>query len=95
MFYRAINTSCFYHVSFILSLRILKQTAYHISTTDSNGSMSPTAMPRSSNMTSKHLIQYVPATAEKKKAASTRVTGLRVLTSAEGLAILTETGKRG
>ena len=41
-------------------------------------------------MISKYLIQYVPAVAEKKKTASTRVTGLRVLTSADGLAILRE-----
>ena len=61
-----------------------------LSTADSNSSMSPTVIPRNSNMISKYLIQYVPPTAEKKKAASTRVTGLRVLTSAEGLAILTE-----
>ena len=54
------------------------------------------AIPHSSNMISKYLIQYVPATVEKKKTASTRVTGLRVLTSAKGLAILTEKeeGKR-
>jgi len=42
------------------------------------------------NVLSKYLVQYVPASQEKKKASETRVTGLRVLTSAEGIAILKE-----
>ena len=41
-------------------------------------------------MISKYLVQYIPASPEKKKAAETRVTGLRVLTSAEGKVILQE-----
>ena len=61
-----------------------------VNNTSTSSSKSPTAIPHSSNMISKYLIQYVPAIVEKKKTASTRVTGLRVLTSAEGLAILTE-----
>ena len=46
--------------------------------------------PISPNMISKYLVQYIPAPLEKKKAAETRVTGLRVLTSAEGITILQE-----
>ena len=42
------------------------------------------------NAISKYLIQYVPVAPEKKKSSTTRVTGSRVLTSAEGLAILRE-----
>ena len=42
------------------------------------------------NVLSKYLVQYVPAATQKDKSSSTRVTGSRVLTSAEGLAILKE-----
>ena len=41
-------------------------------------------------MISKYLVQYVPVVQEKKKATETRITGSRVLTSAEGIAILRE-----
>ena len=41
-------------------------------------------------MISKYLVQYVPVVSEKKKASETRITGSRVLTSAEGIAILRE-----
>ena len=39
---------------------------------------------------SKYIVQYVSAPQEKKKASETRVTGLQVLTRAEGIAILKE-----
>ena len=68
----------------------IAETPTVVNNTSTSSSMSPTAIPHSSNMISKYLIQYVPATVEKKKTASTRVTGLHVLTSVEGLAILTE-----
>ena len=59
------------------------------STPTGSSSINSISPPCSSNMISKYLIQYVPV-AEKKKERSTRVTGLRVLTSEEGLAILQE-----
>ena len=40
-------------------------------------------------MISKYLVQYVPVVSEKK-AGETRITGSRVLTSTEGIAILRE-----
>ena len=43
----------------------------------------------SSNVISKYLVQYIPSVVEKRS-AETRVTGSRILTSAEGLAILRE-----
>ena len=46
------------------------------------------------NVMSKYLVQYVPAPQEKKKALETRATGLRVLTSSEGIAILKEKEER-
>ena len=46
--------------------------------------------PISPNMISKYLVQYTPAPPERKKAVETRVTGSRVLTSAEGIVILRE-----
>ena len=52
--------------------------------------VSTSSTPRSSNMISKYLVQYVPVVQEKKKATETRITGSRVLTSAEGIAILRE-----
>ena len=42
------------------------------------------------NLISKYLVQYILTVIEKKKAAETRVTGSRVLTSAEGIAMLRE-----
>ena len=50
--------------------------------------------PISPNMISKYLVQYIPAPPERKKAAETRVTGSRVLTSAEGIAILIKKRRR-
>ena len=35
-------------------------------------------------------MQYIPTQPQRKKAAETRVTGLRVLTSSEGITILNE-----
>ena len=51
--------------------------------TSSSACTSPT-----SNVISKYLVQYIPPVVEKKKAAEMRITGSRVLTRAEGLAIL-------
>ena len=51
--------------------------------TSSSACTSPT-----SNVISKYLVQYIPPVVEKKEAAETRITGSRVLTSAEGLAML-------
>ena len=42
------------------------------------------------NLISKYLVQYIPTQPQRKKAAETRVTGLRVLTSSEGITILNE-----
>ena len=53
--------------------------------TSSSACTSPT-----SNVISKYLVQYIPPIVEKKKAAEMRITGSRVLTSAEGLALLRE-----
>ena len=53
-------------------------------------SVSTSSTPHSSNMISKYLVQYVPVVQEKKKATETRITGSRMLTSAEGIAILRE-----
>lgn len=50
---------------------------------DSNKSLSP-------DLISKYLVQYVPVASKSGKQAANRVTGSRVLTSAEGLAILKE-----
>ena len=44
----------------------------------------------SPDVISKYLVQYVPVKEPKPSQAANRVTGLRVLTSAEGLAILKE-----
>ena len=66
------------------------------STPISNSSSTPsictssTSTPPSSNMISKYLVQYVPVVSEKKKVHETRITGSRVLTSVEGIAILRE-----
>ena len=46
--------------------------------------------PLSSDVISKYLVQYVPATPKSRKTDAQRVTGARVLTSAQGLAILKE-----
>ena len=43
---------------------------------------------------SKNLIQYVPPPPVKKNTASTSITGSRVLTSAEGYALLHEKEKK-
>ena len=59
-----------------------------ISLTSSSTPLS-TCKSSSSNVISKYLIQYIPSVVEKKS-AETRVTGSRILTSAEGLAILRE-----
>ena len=50
--------------------------------------VSGTKVTKPPNTMSKYLGQYVPKPPEKKKASQTRVTGLQVLTSAEGIAIL-------
>jgi len=42
------------------------------------------------NLMSKYLVQYIPTQPQRKKAAETRVTGLRVLTSSEGITMLNE-----
>jgi len=42
------------------------------------------------NVISKYLVQYVSAATQKDKSSSTRVTGSRVVTNAEGLTILRE-----
>ena len=55
-----------------------------------NNSTNSSVCTSPTNSISKYLVQYVPAVVEKKKAAETRVTGSRVLTSAEGLAMLRE-----
>ena len=60
------------------------------STPLSNNSTNSSVHTSPTNSISKYLVQYVPAVVEKKKAAETRVTGSRVLTSAEGLAMLRE-----
>ena len=64
------------------------RTAVTISLTSSSTPLS-TCKSSSSNVISKYLIQYIPSVVEKKS-AETRVTGSRILTGAEGLAILRE-----
>lgn len=46
--------------------------------------------PLSSDMISKYLVQYVPETPKGRETGTKRVTGARVLTSAQGLSILKE-----
>ena len=47
-----------------------------------------------SDMISKYLVQYVPPTPKSRKTDAQRVTGARVLTRAQGLAILKEKERR-
>ena len=56
--------------------------------TDNVSGAKVTKQAKPPNIMSKYLVQYVPKLPEKKKASQTRVTDLRVLTSAEGIAIL-------
>jgi len=55
----------------------------------SSSNVSSKAQVTPPNVLSKYLVQYIPAPREKKT-SETRVTGLRVLTSAEGITILKE-----
>ena len=59
-------------------------------TTSESISSSTTSTFQQTNAISKYLVQYIPVVPKKKKSSTTRVTGSRVLTSAEGLAILRE-----
>jgi len=66
-------------------------TLTHSSLSSENASsVSSKAQVTPPNVLSKYLVQYVLASQEKNKASETRVTGLRVLTNAEGIAILKE-----
>ena len=60
-------------------------------TISSTSSSTPLSSCKSSsyNVISKYLVRYIPSVVEKKS-AETRVTGSRILTSTEGLAILRE-----